>query len=525
MERTIDAGTLQQWLRDGAELALLDVREAGQFGEGHLFFATPVPYSALELDVVRLIPRQATRIVVHDEGSDRLARRAIARLEALGYGNVHLFTGGTNAWAQAGFPVYKGVNLPSKTFGELVEHAYETPRVSVTELDAMLKRGDDVVVLDGRPWSEYTKMSIPTGICCPNGELVYRVGAIVRSPKTKIVVNCAGRTRSILGAQTLRNFGIENPVFALENGTQGWYLADLPLDRGASRKYPAVVPGETLASLQVRASALAQKHGVRWVGANEVRRWLADPTRNVFLCDVRTPEEFAAGSLPGAQHTPGGQFVQSTDQYVGVRHARIVVFDTELVRAPVCASWLAQMGHEVYVLTEGVGADLAVPAAREPALPTLPPIAPGALRELMREPGSLLDLRPSAAFRKSHVEGASWSIRPVIERHAQAQRPVALFADDPRIARLAAIDLQMAGATDIRLVAGTLDDCAAAGLKLVATPEAPPDCERIDFLFFVHDRHEGNKDAARGYLAWETGLMRQLHDSERASFRLPTAAH
>lgn len=524
MTASIDAKTLQQWLHDGAELALIDVREAGQFGEGHLFFAAPVPYSQLELDLGRLIPRTGTRTVVHDDGTDALARRAIDRMQAMGYTNVHLFAGGTRAWGEAGFPVYKGVNLPSKTFGELVEHAYDTPRVSVTELDAMLKRGDDVVVLDGRTWAEYTKMSIPTGISCPNGELALRVGRIVKRPTTTIVVNCAGRTRSILGAQTLRNFGIDNPVYALENGTQGWYLADLKLDHGASRKYPEVESGTALSALQAKARALADKHGVKFVDAAQVKQWLGDPSRNVFLCDIRTPEEYAAGSLPGAQHTPGGQFVQSTDQYVGVRNARIVVIDSERVRAPVCASWLAQMGHEVYVLTEGVQAGLRVEPGPLPRLPALAKLSVGELAEFMRT-GTLLDLRSSAAFRKSHIEGARWSIRPLIATHAGSTRPLALLADDPAVARLAALDLVAAGASAPRLVDGTLEQCAATGLKLVSTPNEPADAERIDFLFFVHDRHEGNKEAARGYLAWETGLIEQLHDSERASFKLPATSH
>jgi rhodanese-related sulfurtransferase len=521
---SIDARTLQQWLHDGAELALIDVREAGQFGEGHLFFAVPLPYSQLEMEIGRLVPRTGTRIVVHDDGSDTLATRAIGRLQAMGYANVHLFAGGTRAWGAAGFPVYKGVNLPSKTFGELVEHAYDTPRVSVTELDAMIKRGDDIVVLDGRTYAEYSKMSIPTGISCPNGELAYRVGEIVKSPATKIIVNCAGRTRSILGAQTLRNFGVDNPVFALENGTQGWYLADLKLDHGANRKYPPVDSQADLSGRQARARALAERHGVKYVDAAQVKRWLAETDRNVFLCDVRTPEEFAAGTLPGAQHTPGGQFIQSTDQYVGVRNARIVVFDSDLVRAPVVASWLAQMGHEVHVLTEGLKADVQAHAGPAPRLPSLPRVAPGEVAAFLRD-GQLLDLRSSAAFRKGHVEGARWSIRPVIGTHAGTGQPIALMADDAGCAALAAIDLQDAGARDVRIVDATLEQCAAAGLRIVATPDEPADAERIDFLFFVHDRHEGNKEAARGYLAWETGLIKQLHESERATFRLPAASH
>jgi rhodanese-related sulfurtransferase len=524
MRDTIEASTLKQWLQDGAELALLDVREAGQFGEGHLFFAASVPYSRLEPEAARLIPRLGTRIVVHDGGEDRLAQLACDRLAAMGYDNLFVLGGGTKAWAAAGCPIYKGVNLPSKTFGELVEHVYDTPRVSVSQLNAMLERGDDVVVLDGRPWNEYTKMSIPTGICCPNGELPYRVGALVDNPKTTIVVNCAGRTRSILGAQTLRNFGVPNPVFALENGTQGWQLADLPLDRGADRKYPPIAPGADLADRQARARALAERHGVRYVDSATVSAWIDESRRSVFLCDVRTPEEFAAGSLPGAQHTPGGQLIQSTDQYVGVRNARIVVFDSDLVRAPVCASWLAQMGHDVSVLTEGTAASLALPPAPQPRLPALRSLAPAALLAFMRS-GCLLDLRSSAAFRARHVQGAVWSIRPLIGLFAACGKPIALIADDARVAQLAAIDLADAGATDIRWVEGGLAACQAAGLALVASPEVPADSERIDFLFFVHDRHEGNKAAAQAYLEWETGLLRQLDPHERASFRLPTAAH
>jgi len=524
MTQSIDAKTLKLWLHNGAELALLDVREDGQFGEGHLFFATSVPYSRLELNAGRLIPRLNTRIVVHDDGDDALANRAIGRLAAMGYSNLHLFAGGTRAWAAAGFQLYKGVNLPSKTFGELVEHAYDTPRVSVTELDAMLKRGDDVVVLDGRPWTEYTQMSIPSGICCPNGELAYRVGKIVTNPKTKIVVNCAGRTRSILGAQTLRNFGVPNPVYALENGTQGWLLADLELDRGATRKYPNVKPGAELPELQAKARALAERHGVKFVNAATVTTWLQDETRNVFLCDVRTPEEFAAGSIAGAQHTPGGQFIQATDQHVGVRNARIVLFDAELVRAPVCASWLAQMSHDVYVLNEGMAAAVKIPNGPQPRLPVLSAIAPGALREFMSK-GAILDLRSSAAYRKEHVEGASWAIRPRLDVAAGAGKPVAIIADDAALAQLAAIDLLEQGVKEIRIVSAGLPACQAAGLPVVSTPDLPADSERIDFLYFVHDRHAGNKVAMRGYLAWETGLLKQLDDQERSSFRLPSDLH
>src|SRR5690606_1050723 len=111
----------------------------------------------------------------------------------------------------------------------------------------------------------------------------------------------------------------------LENGTQGWYLADQQLEHGSARRYPEAVPAERLPALRERAARMAERLGVRHADAAQLSGWVADASRTTFLCDVRTAEEYAAGTLAGAQHTPGGQLIQATDQYVGVRGARIVL--------------------------------------------------------------------------------------------------------------------------------------------------------------------------------------------------------
>ena len=513
-------------IHDGRELALLDVREAGQFGEAHLLFATPLPYSRLELDAPPLVPRKDVRIVLCDDGSD-VAERAKRRLQGIGYNNVAVLEGGTRGWAEAGYPLFAGVNVPSKLFGELVEHEYHTPRVSVTELRKMQASGDDVVVVDGRPFAEYQKMNIPGGICCPNAELPYRIGEIVKNPRTKIVVNCAGRTRSILGAQTLINFGIENPVYALENGTQGWVLADLELERGASRRYPDEVRDADLAKLQQRASALMQKHAVREIGAHEAQQWFGDPSRTTYLLDVRTHEEFAAGTLAGAVHAPGGQLIQATDQWVGVRNARIILLDNEGVRAPVVASWLKQLGCDVYVLKEGVTAALSAPIPAKAPLPVLAPMSAAELKHAQDQRGAeVLDLGASMRFRKAHIPGSHWSIRPQIGETVRELRtgvPLALCADDADVARVAALDLAEAGCTDVRLLEGGLEAWSRAGYATDASPDTPPDAQCIDYLFFVHDRHAGNREAMKQYLAWETGLIAQLSAEDRKLFSVGAA--
>lgn len=519
----VDAGTLQAWIHDGAELALFDVREHGEFGESHLFFAVPLPYSRLEIDAPRLAPRRTVRMVLVDE-DETVAARAAARLADAGYERIHVLAGGTRAWAAAGYPLFAGVNVPSKAFGELAEHAYGTPHVTPAELARMQAAGEDVVVLDGRPFTEYRKMSIPGGICCPNGELALRLPELVKRPETKIVVNCAGRTRSIIGAQTLINLGVRNPVFALQNGTQGWYLEGQALEHGQARRYPELRGDPARHPLREAAQRLAERFGVREAGAAEVAAWLDDPARTTFVLDVRTPEEFRAGSIPGAAHAPGGQLVQATDQYVGVRSARLVLADDDGIRARVTASWLRQMGHDAWVLREGVRAELRIPA-QGATQDELSSVSPAELADaLARKEVHALDVRGSMEFRRVHVPGSIWSIRPRIAAQVAAvSTPIVLVANDPRVAALAASELPVAQRERVRLLAGGFEAWKAAGLPVEASPGVPADADCIDYLFFTHDRHEGNKEAARQYLAWELGLVEQMHPQDRAAFRLPAA--
>ncbi len=528
MTRFVEAAALKNWLHDGQEIALLDVREHGQYGQAHLFYGIPLPYSRLELEVGRLVPRLGVRLVVYDDDGQNAALAAAGRLTALGYTDVHVLQGGTTGWQDAGFRLFAGVNVPSKTFGELAEQVYHTPRVSATELAGLLADGKDVIVLDGRPFSEFQKMNIPTATSCPNGELGLRIRDLVPSEKTHIVINCAGRTRSIIGAQTLINLGVRNPVSALENGTQGWCLADLELEHGGTRRYPAT-PGaqSTGAQAEMRASAcaLATRFKVPVVNAETVRGWAADPHRTLFLCDVRTAEEFARGSLPGAQHTPGGQLMQANDQFVGVRHARLVLFDSDGIRAPTVASWLRQMGHDASVLGQGLTSELALPKPQAVTLAVLPAITAPALAAGLAS-GALvaLDLRHSMQFRQTHIAGTQWTIRPLLsEAVAWVTCPVVIIADEPGIAACAAVDLQAMG-LKVSLLEGGLDAWRAAGLPLQPAGNIPATGDCIDYLFFVHDRHDGNKESARQYLAWEVNLIGQLDAFELNSFQLPVGA-
>jgi rhodanese-related sulfurtransferase len=524
----VNASLVRAWLNDEAEIALLDVREAGQFGEGHPFFAIPLPYGRLEIDAPRLVPRPDTRIVLLDD-DESIAVLAARRLGALGYTDVSILRDGARGWQAAGYTLFKGVNLPSKTFGELVEHAYGTPHLSPEALAVLIEEGRAHALFDGRTLDEHRKMTIPGAVPVPNGELAYRIGTLVADPATPIVIHCAGRTRSIIGAQTLRNLGVPNPVIALENGTQGWALAGLKLEHGSERRYPEGLNKAAVADAQARAAKLAARFLVATLDASAAQEWLADPHRTTFLIDVRTPEEFARDGLPNAVHAPGGQLVQATDQTIGVRRARVLLVDYDGVRAPVIATWLVQLGFEAALIDAANATTLHIGKRIASARSSLPLLDTAALREAATGHVLLLDLRSSAAYRREHAAGAHWSIRPQLAKtlaslKAAPNDTLLLFADEPAVAGIAATDLRELGFTSLYLADDGIDTWKKAGLPLASTPDVPADAARIDYLFFVHDRHDGNLDAAREYLDWEIGLIAQCAPDELAVFRIDAPA-
>ena len=528
----IEASALKEELANAGELALLDVREQGQYGEGHPFHAVNLAYSRLEFEARRLLPNPAVQIVLVDDGSgDTLALRAASRLQAMGYVNVRVLKDGTQGWRAAGYTLFKGVYVPSKTFGELVEIQCHTPRISAKDLNAMMERGDDIIVLDGRPRSEYAKMTIPGAVCCPNAELAYRLHRLAPETSTTVVVNCAGRTRSIIGAQSLINLTTHPRVFALENGTQGWFLNDFPLELNSDRLYPEVSAADgPLAKVRQKAADLAQAWGVKRITADQFRLWRLDPNRSTYFFDIRTPEEFAKNPSPGALHAEGGQLVQATDLYVGVLRARIVLFDTDEIRAPLIGSWLAQMGYKTCLLAseEALSAHEIKPL-HDDKLETrlLPELTPD---EFCALEGAVItiDLRPSMAYRAGHIRGSVWSTRSRLRAcldaqsalPGQASAPIVLVASNPGIAALAASELSAAQLQRSRCIIADSATLGRYGQNIDATPDHPANADCLDYLFFVHDRHNGNKLAATQYLQWEQNLVSQLDQQERSSFKI-----
>jgi len=333
-------------LRD--EIALLDLRHEAAHATGHPLFAANMAVDRIALEAEARLPRKNVPIVVYDAG-EGLVPVATDRLRALGYTDVRQLDGGLQAWRMAGYELFQDVNSYAKAFGELVESRRHTPSLPADEVARLIASEANIRVLDVRRFDEYATMNIPGSVSVPGAELVLRAGLVAPDPDTTIIVNCAGRTRSIIAAQSLINAGVANKVVALRNGTIGWTLAKHELEHGADRRGGIGL----FEGAKTNARDVAYRAGVRRLSPEEAIALQAQTHRTLYRFDVRSGEEYAGGHIPGFRHYPGGQLVQEIDMAAAVRGARILLTDNMGVRADMTASWLAQMGWETYVLDGG----------------------------------------------------------------------------------------------------------------------------------------------------------------------------
>jgi rhodanese-related sulfurtransferase len=526
MTKTISAQDLRAKIVDGSELALLDVREEGVFVNSHLLFARPMPLSQLEMRIFDSVPRKSVPVVLCDAGEgdagEGLVDQAAEKLAGYGYTDVSVLEGGNQGWADAGYVLFSGFNVPSKAFGEFVEHKNDTPNISAEELKALIDGDEDFVVLDSRPYVEYHRMNIPTGVDVPGAELAYRVHDLAPSPDTLVVVNCAGRTRSIIGAQSLINAGIPNRVKALRNGTMGWELAGYECEHGSTHLAPDV-SDQGMERALVVAEHVADRFGVKTIDMAQLNAWQADANRSVYLLDVRHPEEYEAGHMPGSISAPGGQLVQGTDLFIGTLGARVVLIDDTGVRATMAAHWLVQMGwNDVVVLKGGLDADLET-GVHVPNIPGLNEIKFDEISavELDASDSVVIDLATSAAYKKAHISGA-WFANRMVLADALKVLPdtscLVLTSPDGVLAKLVVPEIKALTDTPIKVLTGGTSAWQSSGLS-VSDGEENMATVAEDVVLKPYDHKKEIPAMMNEYLTWELDLVRQIKEDGTTDFR------
>lgn len=513
---TVAAPVVRRALRERTEIGLLDVRPEGRFAEGHPLFAASFPLGRLEFQVFDRLPRKSVPLVIYGD-DQRDTAMAASRLRELGYLDVAVLAGGLDGWVAGGGELFQDVNSPSKAFGELVQVTSGTPAIEAAELRDLLGARADVIVVDARTVEEYRVMSIPTATSVPGAELALRVRVLAADPATTVVVNCAGRTRSIIGAQSLINAGLPNKVVALRNGTIGWTLAGLPLDHGSDRRAPEV-PAATAYEARAAAHGVARRAGVRHMTRPELHSALSEQRRTVYRFDVRTDREYEAGHFAGFRSAPGGQLVQETDWFAPVRGALMVLADDPEGRAAMTASWLAQMGWDTALLqaeARDSGVETGLPAARLPEPPDVPLADPAQVDSWIRTgEAAVIDVDTSKLFRAGHVPGAAWLLRADLadpELHARLGCParLVLTSADGYLAAFAHTDLRWQAGTEVAVLAGGTAGWAASGRPL-STAEEPMLSAPVDIYRRPYEGTDVDHATMQAYLDWEYGLVAQL---------------
>ena len=355
MVKQVSPEDLNTLLERGAKFALIDVREAGEYNSTHIPDSILISRRDLEFQMSTAVPVNNAQVVLCDDDGLR-SELAAATLERMGYTNVSVLEGGINRWGIQNYPTEWGSNVISKDFGERMEVEHHVPEIESMELHERIERGDKLVILDTRTPEEYRSFCIPGGRSVPGGELALRITDITKDldKDTTVIVNCAGRTRSVIGTRVLQRMGMTN-VYGLENGTSGWLLAGFDLEIGADRLGLPEPSAEGLTAAEACADRLAAEDGVRYLDIPALQSMLEKRDQEVtYFIDVRTVQEYQKGHISGFRWFPGGQVVQRSDDVLVVKNCPVVFACDKKARATFIASWYRQFGfEEVYAVQGG----------------------------------------------------------------------------------------------------------------------------------------------------------------------------
>ncbi len=518
MKNFVEAKTVKNWISDDTEIAFIDVRELAQHTAGHPLFSISIPFSEFEINVEKLVPNKKVRMVLFDNNNG-VSEIIYKQAKNLKYINIFILKNGIDGWIKSKYHLFDGINVPSKSFGELIEKKFNTPSITALQLSQKQKEKKDIIILDGRPFDEYKKMSIPGSVCCPNAEIPYRISELIKSSDTEIIINCAGRTRSIIGAQTLINFGIKNKIYALENGTQGWFLNNFKLDHGKTKSLDKTPKCEKIEELRNKIVNLL-KDKVEIINFNQAQKLINDRNITTYIFDVRTNlnQKYKFSKL---RNVPGGQLVQATDKYIGVLKSHVIVCDDgDLVRAGMTALWLKKMNYHCYVVNETPKKIKDLNLKNKVNFKTIPInlIKLENFKNLKDTP--IFDIRNSVDYCKKRIKKSVWTNRLIITNEMPHYvKAIILVTNDLPKASLILSDLQEKDPKYMVQVYHWNETEIEHYVDYIDTREVELDETFIDFNFHTHLRHQGNKEHAKNYLKWETDLIKKMDEEERGFFR------
>lgn len=489
-------GLFSSLYNKGKPFALIDTRERRDHVNGHWFGSTNIPLSVLTPQINRLVPQQNFPIHLLD-WQDAPASAAAMRLSDLGYTNI--ISHHTNEPDEFGDGFVKGEFVWSKAFGEVVAHTCGLPEVTPADYLASHR---DAHLFDVRPTAEYSQFTLPGSKSLPNSLLLANMETLKQSDEFALL-HCAGRTRSIIGACTLKAAGYNGPYAIFKGGTQAWQLDGFEREFNATQLFAkesvSVKPvTDFLNKWRINYTKLENASLDAFVATHA--------THHLF--DVS--DDAATGQL--ASHNivriSGTNLIQQTDRSIARYHVPVILFDHGSgSRAAFAAYWLQSMGFSVSVvyLAEELASVTSQGQQRTTAESPYPVFSVNQLLKHRDTSSKILDFRSSQNYARQHLKGSHWdNISELITRDAQPKETIAVIGNDITHASETANLLEQNG-------------WQIAGIYSWTTTEKCPDLIQseaidspIDQSALFAGRHHGNMQDSRDYLDWEEALPEQI---------------
>jgi len=316
-------------------ISFLDIRERKEYVHGFAFGSVNCPFSKFKYLIKELVPDVNTTLILIGIKNIYQKDKIQKILKKLKYDRSFILKGDYKIWKKQKFPLWAGEYTFSKAFGEWIEITSNIKNLYAKELYKIHKKNHNYLQIDARPKKEFEKFSLPQSVQCSGGELPCFINN-KENLRKNFIVHCAGRTRSIIAYQTLKDFNFKNKKYVLNGGTQNWVL------NGFDRKFKN--------QSKIKSTKINYKDDLKL--AHSIAKKFKIPSTQTMNKQTNS-YNFQINSeiknfkkIPGWKQVDATTLIQSTDKFISSTNTRVLIFSNIPSSAVFAVIWLRRMGYQ-----------------------------------------------------------------------------------------------------------------------------------------------------------------------------------
>ena len=316
-------------------ISFLDIRERKQYVHGFAFGSVNCPFSKFKYLIKELVPDLNTNLILIGVKNNNQTNQIQKILTKFRYCRSYIIKGDYKNWKKHKFPLWAGEYTFSKAFGEWIEITSNIKNLYAKELNKIHKKNHNYLQIDARPKKEFEKFSLPQSVQCSGGELPCYINN-KENLKKNYIVHCAGRTRSIIAYQTLKDFNFKNKKYVLNGGTQNWVL------NGYDRKFKN--------KSKIKSTKINYKDDLKL--ANSVAKKFNIPSTQIVSKQANSynfqinSEIKSFKKISGWKQVNATTLIQSTDKFISSTKTKVLIFSHIPSSAVFTVIWLRRMGYQ-----------------------------------------------------------------------------------------------------------------------------------------------------------------------------------